>query len=116
MLRFFTYKSCDSCRKARMWLRENGVDFEEIPIRETPPSFDELDRARKRLGLKRLFNTAGLDYRQLGLKDRIPSMSEKEAISLLSQNGNLVKRPFLVGETVVLTGFRPEEWSEVLLD
>ena len=86
-------------------------------IRETPPDKEELDRALKQLGgdIRKLFNTSGMDYRALGMKEKLPSMSDDEAISLLSKNGNLVKRPFVIGNGVVLTGFKPEAWKDALL-
>lgn len=118
MLTVYTYTSCDSCRKAVKWLRAAGVDFVEKPVREKPPSVAELRAMLKQLGggaeLRRLFNTAGQDYRALGLKDKLPAMSEAEALELLATNGNLVKRPFLLGKTVGLTGFDEAVWAERL--
>ncbi|MBK1830643.1 Spx/MgsR family RNA polymerase-binding regulatory protein [Verrucomicrobiaceae bacterium R5-34] len=114
MLRFYAYKGCDGCRKARKWLLANDISFEEIPVREQPPSLDELQQAREALGLKALFNTSGMDYRKLGMKDKLPAMSEQEALQTLHECGNLVKRPFLVGETTALTGFKEAVWAEQL--
>lgn len=113
MLRIYTYKNCDTCRKAVKWLRERGVDFEERPIRETPPTKEELKEVLVRKGgdLRKVFNTAGGDYRAMGMKDRLPVMGEEEAIELLSQNGNLVKRPVLLGDGIALCGFKPSEWA-----
>ena len=115
MLRFYAYKGCDGCRKARKWLVENDIDFTEIAIRETPPTLNELEQAYEHLGnLRLLFNTSGMDYRQQGLKDTLPTMQTQEALQLLNKNGNLVKRPFLVGPNVALTGFKEEIWSQTL--
>ena len=113
----YAYKNCDTCRKASRWLRENNVAHETKAIRETPPSAAELKAALAANSgdLRKLFNTSGGDYRELGLKDKLPSMTEAEAIDLLSKNGNLVKRPFLIGDSVSLVGFSPASWSTALL-
>lgn len=104
----YTLKTCDTCRKATKWLRENEIEFTEIPIRETPPSEAELRRALSDIGgdIRKLFNTSGQDYRALNLKVKLPSLSEDEAIALLASNGNLIKRPFLVDEHRTLVGFK----------
>ena len=116
MLRFYAYKGCDSCRKARKWLTENGIEFTEIAIRETPPARDELQNALTALGnLRLLFNTSGADYRQLGMKDKLSGMDDEDALKILSQNGNLVKRPFLTGTDISLVGFKPDDWERALL-
>ena len=109
----YAYKGCDTCRKALKWLREHGVGFEERAIRETPPTPAELKRVLDRYegDLKRLFNTAGGDYRELGMKDRLPTMGVDEAVELLSRTGNLVKRPLVVGDGVALAGFKEDEWK-----
>ena len=114
MYRFYAYKGCDGCRKARKWLNEHDIAFEEIAIRETPPSLDELTQASNAHRLKRLFNTSGMDYRKLGMKDKLPTMSESEALDLLSQNGNLIKRPFLIGPKLSLVGFKEDVWKDTL--
>ncbi len=118
MITVYTYAGCDSCRKAVKWLKAEGVAFEEKPIRETPPSVAELRAMLKLLGgsgeLRRLFSTAGQDYRALGLKDTLPAMSEAEALGLLANNGNLVKRPFLIGKGVGLVGFDEVVWKAAL--
>lgn len=113
----YAYKNCDTCRKASKWLKENNVAHETKAIRDTPPSVSELQAALKANGgdLRKLFNTSGGDYRELGIKDKLPSMTEAEALELLSQNGNLVKRPFLIGDGVVLNGFNETEWKAGLL-
>ncbi|MCW1925645.1 arsenate reductase family protein [Luteolibacter arcticus] len=116
MLTVYAYQGCDTCRKALKWLKEQGISHEVRAIRETPPSVAELKTAAKAFGgeLRPLFNTAGGDYRELGLKDKLPTMSEAEAVALLSKNGNLVKRPFVIGGGVVLAGFKEEEWRQTL--
>ncbi|MGB6221883.1 arsenate reductase family protein [Haloferula sp.] len=116
MLKIYAYKSCDSCRKAIKWLKERELDFEVVPIRETPPSVAELRKvlATGKGEMRRLFNTAGGDYRAMGMKDKLPRMSEQEALELLSQHGNLVKRPILIGNGVALAGFKVAEWNEVI--
>ncbi|HEY1122282.1 MAG TPA: arsenate reductase family protein [Haloferula sp.] len=116
MLTVYAYQSCDTCRKALKWLKAEGISHEVKAIRETPPTPAELKTAVKALGgeLRPLFNTAGGDYRELGLKDKLPTMSEAEAVALLSKNGNLVKRPFVIGAGVVLVGFKEDEWRKTL--
>ncbi|MEM7146346.1 MAG: Spx/MgsR family RNA polymerase-binding regulatory protein [Verrucomicrobiota bacterium] len=116
MIRVYTYKNCDTCRKAVKWLRERGMEFEEVAIRETPPSRTELKRM---LGyydgdVKRLFNTSSKDYREGGYKDRLGEMTEGEVFGELGVNGNLVKRPFLLGEGFGLVGFKEAEWADRL--
>lgn len=112
----YVYKSCDTCRKALKWLAAKGVTVEQRPIRETPPTKDELAVALDAVGgdLRRLFNTSGGDYREMGLKDRLPEMSREEAFELLSSNGNLVKRPLYLDESKALAGFKEEEWNAAI--
>ena len=116
MLTVYTYASCDSCRRATKWLRAQAIAFAEKPIRETPPTARELRAmlAQQDGELRRLFNTAGQDYRALGLKDKLPTISEAQALELLAGNGNLVKRPFVVGPGVGLVGFDEAGWTERL--
>jgi arsenate reductase (glutaredoxin) len=115
----YAYKGCSTCKNAVKWLKQNSIEFEERPIRETPPSVTELSRALEaRAGnLRLLFNTSGLDYRALGLSEKLPKMSHEEALSLLANNGNLVKRPFVVDSAkgVSLIGFKEAEWAKTLL-
>jgi arsenate reductase (glutaredoxin) len=115
-LRVYAYEKCDTCRKAVKFLQARGVDHEVVPIRQQPPTREEL---RRMLGyvdgdIRRLFNTSGQDYRAMNLKDRLPSLSQDEAIELLASNGNLVKRPFALGDKHGLVGFKQEEWERVL--
>jgi arsenate reductase len=111
----YAYKGCDSCRKALKWLNERGIPHEVRAIRETPPTVAELRAAVAAFGgdLRPLFNTSGGDYRELGLKDKLPGMSADEAVALLAANGNLVKRPFVVAGGRVLAGFKEEAWRAV---
>ncbi len=113
--RVYTLTTCDTCRKAVRFLRDRGIDFTEIPIRQHPPTNDELRHMLALTGgeLRRLFNTSGQDYKAMGMKDRLPGLSENEAIALLAANGNLVKRPFLLTETGGAVGFREEEWARI---
>jgi arsenate reductase (glutaredoxin) len=113
-LRVYAYSGCDTCRKAIRFLTEHAVPHEVVPIREQPPTIAEL---RAMLGhvdgdLRRLFNTSGQDYKALNMKERLPAMSENEALELLSTRGNLVKRPFALGKNTGLVGFKPDEWRD----
>ena len=117
MLRIYAYKNCDTCRKALKFLRAHGIAFQEIAIRETPPSKAELHSMLAAFGgrLRKLFNTSGGDYKALGLSTKLPDMPEAQAIDLLAANGNLVKRPFVIGDGVHLVGFDEDLWREALL-
>ena len=113
---FVEYPPCSTCQKARKWLEARGVEFEPRHIKEDPPTAAELKawHARSGLPLKRFFNTSGLKYKELGLKDKLPGMGEEEQFALLASDGMLVKRPILVGEGFVLVGFREAEWTAAL--
>ncbi len=113
---FVCYPKCTTCQKARAYLEEKGAACETRDIKLENPSAEELRTWWQKSGLplKRFFNTSGLQYKALGLKDRLPSMSEEEQLRLLATDGMLVKRPILVGEDFVRVGFRPAEWDEVL--
>ena len=108
------YRKCSTCLKALKWLEDNNIDFEERPIKEENPTYEELKSWYRMSGLplKKFFNTSGLIYKDLGLKDKLPTMSEEEQLQLLATNGMLVKRPLVVGEDFVLTGFKEKEWAE----
>ena len=116
MLQIHTYAKCSTCRKAVAYLQARGLAPKVIPIREQPPSPAELKTMLRHLGgdRRKLFNTSGLDYRQLKLKDKLPTLNEAEVIALLSKNGNLVKRPFLLTDAGGAVGFRQEEWEQLL--
>lgn len=116
MLTVYAYEKCDTCRKALKWLTAKGISHQVKPIRETPPTQSELKSALAAHNgdLRRLFNTSGVDYRAMGIKDRLPTLSEAEALELLSSNGNLVKRPFVIGNGVSLVGFQPDAWEDKL--
>lgn len=118
-MKLYAYQGCSTCRNAIKWLRAHDIPFTEIPIRETPPTLPELRAVLKAYDnqLRLLFNTSGMDYRALGLKDKLPAMSTEEALQLLTQNGNLVKRPLVIDtkRSVHLVGFREEEWAKTLL-
>ena len=116
MNQIFTLKTCDSCRKATKWLREHSIPFEEIPIRDQAPSPTQLANALHFLNgdIRKLFNTSGQDYRALNIKKILPALSHKDAIALLSSNGNLIKRPFFVSEKITLVGFNPDTWKKLL--
>ncbi len=112
----YTYAKCSTCRKAVKWLEAQGIAFTEKPIRETPPSAAELKRmlAHQDGQLKKLFNTSGGDYRELQLGPKLADMAVAEALALLQGNGNLVKRPFLLSDTVGLVGFKEADWASAL--
>ena len=116
MLTVYCYQNCSTCREALKWLADRGISHTVKAIRETPPTVRELRAALKAFDgdLRRLFNTSGMDYRAQGLKDQLPTMTESVAFELLSHNGNLVKRPFLVGDGKVLVGFKQAEWEKTL--
>ena len=112
---FVNYPKCGTCQKARKYLEEKGIAFEDRNIKEQNPKADELKKWIEKSGLsvKKFFNTSGMLYRQMGLKDKLPDMSEQEMIELLATDGMLVKRPILVTEDKVLVGFKQAEWEEV---
>ncbi|MDO5416562.1 MAG: arsenate reductase family protein [Lachnospiraceae bacterium] len=111
------YKKCTTCQKALKWLDEQGIAYAERPIKEENPSAEELKSWYEKSGLplKRFFNTSGMLYKELALKDRLPQMTEEEQLALLATDGMLVKRPLVVAGDVVLTGFKEAEWRERLL-
>ena len=114
---FVEYPKCTTCKKAKKWLDEQGIEYIDRHIKEENPTVEELKKWHKISGLplKRFFNTSGMLYRELGLKDRIPDMSEEEQYELLASDGMLVKRPLLVGENFVLTGFKEVQWEEAVV-
>lgn len=114
---FICYPKCTTCRKARKWLEDNGLAFGERDIKTDRPTLGELQtwQARSGLPLRRFFNTSGLLYKELGLRERLPAMSAEEQLALLASDGMLVRRPILVTEDRVLVGFREADWAAALL-
>ena len=110
------YPKCTTCQKAQKWLDEHKVAYEFRNIKENNPTYEELKKwyQASELPLKRFFNTSGLLYKSMELKDKLPNMSEEEQLRLLATDGMLVKRPLVVGEGFVLTGFKESEWENVL--
>lgn len=113
---FVCYPKCSTCQKAEKWLNENRIAYEVRDIKTENPSYEELTEWYKRSGLplKKFFNTSGLLYKSMGLKDKLPDMSEDEMLKLLATDGMLVKRPLLVTGRLVLVGFKEAEWSALL--
>lgn len=117
MLKFICYPKCTTCQKAKKWLDDNNIEYEMRDIKLDNPTYDELTVLHGKSGLpvKKLFNTSGLLYKSLDLKNKLPSMSDDEMLKLLSTDGMLVKRPLLVGEDFVLSGFKESEWASAVL-
>ncbi|MBO5143131.1 MAG: arsenate reductase family protein [Clostridia bacterium] len=113
---FIEYPKCTTCQKAKKWLEEKGVEFVDRHIVTETPTLEELKEWTLKSGLemKRWFNTSGLKYKKLNLKDKLPSMSDDEKIELLASDGMLIKRPILVTDKGICVGFREKEWEEVL--
>ena len=113
---FIEYPKCSTCQKAKKWLDSHGLEYTDRHIKEDNPTLEELREwhARSGLPLKRFFNTSGMAYRELDLKDRLPEMSEAEQLRLLASDGMLVKRPLIVADDFILTGFKPAEWEKML--
>ena len=113
---FVCYPKCSTCQKAKAWLQERGVAFDERDIKQDNPTEQELRAWHEKSGLplKRFFNTSGLQYKALGLKDKLPAMTEDEQYALLATDGVLVKRPLLIGADFALPGFKVKEWEERL--
>ena len=111
------YRKCSTCIKALKWLDANGVEYVERAIVEENPTYEELKEwsGRSGLPLKKFFNTSGVLYKEMKLKDKLPEMSEEEQLKLLATDGKLVKRPLVVGDDFVLTGFKEAEWNEKML-
>lgn len=113
---FIEYPKCSTCQKAKKWLDENGVEYTDRHIVENNPTYEELKEWHERSGLplKRFFNTSGMLYKSMQLKDKLPTMSDDEQLKLLATDGMLVKRPLIVSDDFVLTGFKEKEWTEKL--
>ena len=112
---FIQYPPCSTCQKAKKWLDEKGIAYTDRHIKENNPTYEELKAwyEKSGLSLKKFFNTSGLVYKSLGLKDKLPTMTEDEQLQLLATDGMLVKRPLVVGDDFVLTGFREKEWKSI---
>ena len=116
MVRVYCYSRCSTCKKALKWLDDNGIEYETVDIKEDHPDEGTLREYYRVSGLplKRFFNTSGIPYREMGLSTKLTEMSEDEQLALLATDGMLVKRPLVVGDGFVLTGFREEEWAAKL--
>ncbi|MGN0169314.1 MAG: arsenate reductase family protein [Lachnospiraceae bacterium] len=115
-MEFLCYAKCTTCQKAKKWLDANNIDYTERPIKEQNPTVEELKRWHEISGLplKKFFNTSGLLYKDMKLKDKLPGMSEEEQYELLASDGMLVKRPMVIGDDFVLVGFKEADWEEKL--
>ena len=115
-MQFICYPKCTTCQKAKKWLDEHGLNYTDRHIKEQNPSYEELKTWYEMSGLplKRFFNTSGLLYKSMNLKDKLPTMSEDEQLRLLATDGMLVKRPIIVDGATVLTGFKETEWAKLL--
>ncbi len=116
MIKFFQYPKCTTCKNAKKWLIDNNITFEDIDITVNTPSAEDLKQFHKisNLDLKKFFNTSGILYRELQLKDKLPTMSDEEKFTLLASDGKLIKRPLVVGDDFVLLGFKEVDWLEKL--
>ena len=113
---FIEYPPCSTCQKAKKWLEDNAITYTDRHIKENNPTYEELKAwySRSGLPLKKFFNTSGLLYKSMNLKERLPAMSEEEQLRLLATDGMLVKRPLVVTDDIVLTGFKEAEWKKLL--
>ena len=116
-MQFICYPKCSTCQKAKKWLEANHLEFTERHIAEDNPSYEELKKwhGESGLPLKKFFNTSGMLYKEMQLKDKLPAMSEEEQLKLLATNGMLVKRPLIVNGNMILSGFKEAEWEKALL-
>ena len=114
---FLEYPPCTTCKKAKKWLDDHGIVYESRHIKDNNPTYEELKAWYEQSGLplKKFFNTSGIQYRALELKDKLPAMTEEEQLRLLATDGMLVKRPLVITEGAILTGFREKEWEEKLV-
>ncbi|MEO0452947.1 MAG: Spx/MgsR family RNA polymerase-binding regulatory protein [Verrucomicrobiota bacterium] len=113
-MKIYTYAKCSTCRNALKWLDERSISYQNVPIRETPPSNAELKRMlnAQEGNIRKLLNTSSQDYRDLGIKDQLDSMKPEAVFELMQTNGNLVKRPFVISKEIHLTGLKAEEWGK----
>ena len=114
---FIEYPKCSTCKKAKKWLDDHNIKYEDRHIIDNNPTFDELKEwyHKSNLDIKRFFNTSGMLYKEMNLKDKLPNMNEDEMLEILSTNGMLVKRPLIISNDVILTGFKEKEWEDNLL-
>lgn len=115
-LKVYAYEKCGTCKSALKWLDSQGIAYKTIPIRDTPPAKTELKEMLEACdgNVNKLFNTSGQDYRALDIKNKLPDLSDDQVIALLQKNGNLIKRPFVIGDGIALIGFNENVWSETL--
>ncbi len=115
MVLFIEYPKCTTCQKAKKWLDDNKVEYVDRHIKEENPTYDELREWYEKSGLplKKFFNTSGLLYKSMGLKDKLETMTDEEKLRLLATDGMLVKRPIIVSASVILTGFKAQEWEQI---
>lgn len=115
MTLFIEYPKCTTCQKAKKWLDDNKIEYVDRHIKEENPTYDELREWYEKSGLplKKFFNTSGLLYKSMGLKDKLDTMTDEEKLKLLATDGMLVKRPIIVSENVILTGFKAQEWEQL---
>ncbi len=113
-MKIYQYEKCETCKKALRWLKDRNIEFISLPIREKTPTKKEfLQMIKSHDGqLKKLFNTSSKDYRDPDIKNKIPDLSQEQIISLLQERGNLIKRPFVVGDGIALQGFKPDLWEK----
>lgn len=114
---FIEYPKCSTCKKAKKWLDDHNIKYEDRHIIDNNPTFDELKEwyHKSNLDIKRFFNTSGMLYKEMNLKDKLPNMNEDQMLEILSTNGMLVKRPLIISNDVILTGFKEKEWEDNLL-
>lgn len=114
---FIEYPKCSTCKKAKKWLDDHNIKYEDRHIIDNNPTFDELKEwyHKSNLDIKRFFNTSGMLYKEMNLKDKLPNMNEDEMLEILSTNGMLVKRPLIISNDVILTGFKEKEWEDNLI-
>lgn len=112
---FIEYPKCSTCQKAQKWLEQNNIEFEDRHIVEENPTKEELTKWIKQSGyeIKKFFNTSGIKYKELNLKEKLPKMSDEEKIEILSTDGMLVKRPLIISESLILVGYKEKEWEQL---